>query len=76
MKNVLDFSESSIKICCISDSILKLKGCINETLNQICHEEVSQIQKTGLEWGIYARHSREASLNGLAYWLTGISVFY
>ena len=32
-------------------------------------------KKTGLEWSIYARHLREASLNGLSYWLTGIFVF-
>ena len=75
LKNILDFSDSNIKNYCIGESALRLKGCINDIFSKICCEEVSQIQKTGLEWSIYARHLREVSLNGLPYWLTGIFVF-
>ena len=76
LKNAQDFSESNIKNSCISESTLILNGCINEIFNQTCHEEVSEIQKTGLQWSNYARHLREFSFNGLPYWLTGIFLFH
>ena len=76
LKNVLDFSESNFKNSCIVGSILRLKGCINSIFSHLCCEEVSQIQKIGLEWIIYARNLREVILNGLPYWLTGIFVFF
>ena len=78
LTNVLDFSESNINNSCISDSTLRLKGCINSIFSKACCEELSQTQKTGLEWSIYAktqkkglewsiyaRNLRELSLNGL-----------
>ena len=49
LKNVPDFSESNIKNSYLGDSTLRLKGCINNIFSTICCEEVSQIQKTGLE---------------------------
>ena len=76
LKNVLDFSESSIKSSCIGELTLRLKGCIDDIFSKSCCEEVSQIQKAGLEWSIYARHFREVSLNGLPNWITGIFVFF
>ena len=76
LKNILDFSDSNIKNYCIGESTLRLKGCINDIFSKICCEEVSQIQKTGLEWSIYARHLREVSLNGLPYWLTEVFAFF
>ena len=75
LKNVLDSSKSNITNSCIVDSTLRLKDCINDSYSQICCEEVSQIQKTDLEWSIYARHLKGVSLNGLTYSLTGIFVF-
>ena len=75
LKNVLDFSESNFKNSCIGDSTPRLKGCINDIFGHICCQEVSQIQKTGIEWSIYARHLREVRLNGLPYRLIGIFVF-
>ena len=45
-------------------------------ISKFCCEEVSQMQKTGLEWSIYARHLSEVTLNSLPYWLTGIFVFF
>ena len=42
----------------------------------MCCDEVSQTQKTGLEWSIYERNLKEVILNGLPYWLTGIFVFF
>ena len=75
LKNILDSSKSNITNSCIVDSTLWLKNCINDSYSQICCEEVSQIQKTGLEWIIYARYLKDVTLNGLPYWLTGIFVF-
>ena len=60
----------------MGDTTRTWNGCINEIFNQICSEEVSQIQKTDLEWSIYARNLKEVNLNGLPYWLTGIFVFF
>ena len=76
LKNVLDFCESNIKNSYIGNSTLTWKGFINEIFNQICSEEVSQIQKINLEWSIYARNLKEVNLNGLPYCLTGIYSFY
>ena len=76
LKNVLDFSESNFKNFCIGGSTLRLKGFINDISSKTCCEEVSQIQKTGLEWSIYERNLKEVILNGLPYWLTGIFVFF
>ena len=45
-------------------------------LVKICCADVSQVQKTALEWIIYAGHLREINLNGLPYWLTGLFVFF
>ena len=75
-KNILDFSKSSIKNSCTGDSTLRLKCCMNDIVSQVCCEEVSQIQKPGLEWSICARPLREVSLNGLSYWLTAMFVFF
>ena len=75
LKNALDFSKSNIKNSFIFDSSLRLNGCISNSYSQICCEEVSQIQKTGLEWSIYARHLKGVRLHGLPYWRTGIFVF-
>ena len=76
LKNVLEFSWSNIKISYIGDSALRWRGCINEIFNQICSEEVSRIQKTRLEWNLYAKHLKDVSLTGWLYWLTGISVVF
>ena len=76
LNNILDFFESSLKNSCIGDSTLRLKGCINDAFSYIFCGEVSQIQKTGIEWSVYVRHLREVSQNGLPYWLTGIFVFF
>ena len=54
LKNILDFSESNIKNSCTVDSTLRLKDCINDIFSQISCEDVSHIQKTALEWSIYA----------------------
>ena len=75
LKNVLDFSKSNIKNSCIADSTLRLKGCINDSFSQIGLDTISQIQKIGLQWSIYARHLIGVSLNVLPYWLTGTFVF-
>ena len=49
LKNGLEFSKSNFENSCINDSILRLKGCINDIFSHIWCEEVSQIQKTGLK---------------------------
>ena len=53
LKNVLYISESNFKSSCIGDLTLRLKDCINDFFSHICCEEVSQIQKTSLEWSIF-----------------------
>ena len=42
----------------------------------MCCDEVSQTQKTGLEWSVYESNLKEVILNGLPYWLTGMFVFF